>query len=168
MEPELYRPSETPSMMQEQGASLEATQQAILEMRIASPPRLPLRYTPASAVELAGWLDEQGRCGEAEQLLIQALNTREKALAQANRDMLTTMTALASVLRHEKKFEDSEVVLRQTLELREKWLGKRHRETVVNMVDLIELLHDRGMSDKAERITRLMLDDKSETMWSRA
>jgi Flp pilus assembly protein TadD len=72
---------------------------------------------------LAGVLENQGKCMEAEQMHQQALGLMEKALGQEHPDTLVCMNCIAIMLGRRGKDKEAEEIHQQTLELREKVLG---------------------------------------------
>ena len=82
-------------------------------------------------------LGKQQKYSEAEQLLQQSVQQREKVLSAKHVDTLWSKYSLAVMLGKQKKYSEAEQLLRQSVQQREQVLGAGHKDTLASK----ELLH---------------------------
>jgi hypothetical protein len=75
-------------------------------------------------------LHQQKKYGEAEEVLQQLVQEREKALGEEHEDTLRSKYRLGQTLHQQKKYEEAKEVLRHTVQVQEKVLGKEHGHTL--------------------------------------
>src|SRR5205814_2058734 len=85
---------------------------------------------------LAWTYRSQGRYGESEQLYLQVLEGRKKALGVGHVDTLSAMSSLASTYRSQGRYGESEQLCLPVLEGRKKALGVGHVDTLSAMSSL--------------------------------
>src|SRR6185369_17292211 len=107
--------------------------------------------------ELASVLSRQGKYGEAEDLLRQALTLFEKALGRTHPSYGTTLHELASVLSRQGKYGEAEDLLRQALALFEESLGVAHPSYGASLHELAGVLSRQGKYGEAEDLLRQAL-----------
>lgn len=112
-------------------------------------------------------LDDYGR---AEAQLERALQIRRASGNGTSLALHDTMLALASLYRHEGKFEASEAMLREVIGQRERMAGKNDWSTVSALVNLGQFEHSRGDSAAAvavyrDCLQRVAADDGDERVW---
>jgi hypothetical protein len=79
---------------------------------------------------LASLLNEQGKLGEAEPLMREALEIQRATLSSKQSSTLTSMGNLAGLLQAQGKLGESEALFMETLEGRRAALGPRHPDTL--------------------------------------
>jgi tetratricopeptide (TPR) repeat protein len=102
-------------------------------------------------------LHTDGRSREAEELLVQVLEIRKRALGDEHPETLMAMDNLATVLGCQGKYEAAEAMSRQTLLLEETVLGREHPSTLTAMSNLALVLDSRGNYEAAEVMNRQTL-----------
>ncbi|USP74363.1 hypothetical protein yc1106_01637 [Curvularia clavata] len=91
------------------------------------------------------YLDE-GRWKEAEELLVQVMEMRNKVLGEEHLDTLTSMSNLASNYRYKDRWDDAEKLEIQVMEIRKAKLGADHPNTLTSMTDLAFTWKTQGRS----------------------
>ena len=129
-----------------------------MELKPTNPSDESLWSSLGTKDSLGAALTKQGRYDEAEKLLRDVLETREK-LGQSNEDpnMLRTMNNLAAALHHQGRFAEAEGLHRQVLESDEQNLGSEHTDTITSMHNLASLLAHQGKFEEAEELQRRAL-----------
>jgi tetratricopeptide (TPR) repeat protein len=101
-----------------------------------------------------------GRWREAEELFVQVMETRKRALGDEHPSTLTTRSNLALVLERQGKYEAAEAMNRQTLTLSETALGREYPSTLATMSNLATVLGSQGKYEAAEAMNRQTLSLK--------
>jgi tetratricopeptide (TPR) repeat protein len=95
-------------------------------------------------------LQSDGRYGEAEIVIRNVLEMRERACGLEDADTLTSISNLGSVLVDQGKYEEAKAMHRQALQGREKTLGPEHPDTLTSISNLGSVLVDQGKYEEAE------------------
>ena len=99
----------------------------------------------------------QGLWDQAEELEVQAMETRKRVLGTEHPDTLISMTNLASTYRNQGRLIQAEQLEAQVVETYERVLGAEHPVTLVNISQLALVLSAQGKYDKAEEMSRQVL-----------
>jgi tetratricopeptide (TPR) repeat protein len=109
-------------------------------------PRLKLAWGTALA------LYEDGHYDEAEELFVQVLETRAKALGKEHPDTMKAMTNLALTYQKQGRLKDAEELLLSVVEVRKKVLGEDDPSTLTGIGFLAETYSDQGRWKEAEEL----------------
>jgi serine/threonine-protein kinase len=113
----------------------------------------------ASALRAKGAaLSDQGKLGEAEKLLRQAVEMHRRTLGPADAEVAEDLDWLGLVLRQQGEFDSSESALREALEIRQALFGDAHEEVATSLNNLAVLRRERGAYDEAEALYRRALE----------
>ncbi|CAI6335436.1 unnamed protein product [Periconia digitata] len=82
---------------------------------------------------LASTYKSQGQLKKAEQLFLQAIETRERVLGDEHPETLNSRANLASTYRKQRRWKEAEKLLLQVTETRERVLGAKHPSTLTSM-----------------------------------
>lgn len=113
---------------------------------------------------LALVLMELGRSAEAEPLLRDALEARQRLLGPDHPDTLTSQNNLATALEQLGQLSQTEAMHRQTLATRERELGADHRDTLISLNNLAAVIVDLGRPAEAEPMFRRVLAGYERTL----
>ncbi|KAJ5655748.1 TPR repeat protein [Penicillium longicatenatum] len=108
------------------------------------------RFDKVSRVSIL--LREQSQLASAEQMSLQLLAGREKALGPDHPLTLDTAHNLANIYRDQRKLDQAEEMYKRALGESEKVLGPDHMSTLDTIYHLGILYHDQGNLDKAEEM----------------
>jgi tetratricopeptide (TPR) repeat protein len=97
---------------------------------------------------------DQRRYGEAEQLLRQSVQQREKVLGAEHVNTLESKYLLALTLYAQQKYAEAEQLLRQLVQQWEKVLGAKHVYTLGSKYRLALTLHEQQKYAEAEQLLR--------------
>ena len=98
-----------------------------------------------------------GRLTEAEELEVQVLESRRRALGEEHPDTLSSMSNLASIYRDQGRWTEAEALEVQALTAGMRLLGKEHPATLTSMANLASTYRDLGRWKEAEELeVRLM------------
>ena len=112
-----------------------------------------LRSSLATKDCLGAVLTKQGRYEEAETLLKEVLDTRERlGESRTSSDMLRTMNNLGAAYGHQGRFIEAETLHRQVLESDKQSLGYKHASTITAMHNLASSLLDQNKLDEAHNL----------------
>ncbi|CAI7654833.1 unnamed protein product [Penicillium crustosum] len=100
----------------------------------------------AKAYSLEGWW------GEAEQLFMQAMETRKTKLGADHPDTLASMANLASTYLKQGRWEEAEQLNVQVLMSRKTKLGADHLDTLASMANLASTYLKQGRWEEAEQL----------------
>jgi len=95
-------------------------------------------------------LDDEGRYGEAENILRRVIEVRTHVLGAEDPDTLSSRNGLANEFLHQGKFAEAEVEHRDVMNLREKILGPQHPDTLASRSSLASDLLGQGKFTEAE------------------
>jgi tetratricopeptide (TPR) repeat protein len=104
----------------------------------------------ASKCALALYSD--GRWKEAEELLMQVVQTRKKVLGDEHPDTLTRMDNLASTYRSQGRWKEAEELEVQVWQIRKRVLGDEHPDTLTSMANLASTYKSQGRWREAEEL----------------
>ncbi|KAK3171443.1 hypothetical protein OEA41_003527 [Lepraria neglecta] len=107
--------------------------------------------------------DEQ-RYPEAEQVLRQSVQEREKVLGKEHVDTLESKHRLAVTLYKQQKYPKAEQLLRQSVQEREKVLGKEHVDTLRSKYRLALTLHEQQKYPEAEQVLRQSVQEREKVL----
>lgn len=108
----------------------------------------PERQAEVWALAGLAWL-HAGRYGEAEPLLVRALETRERVLGAEHSDTLTSVNNLASLYDKQGRFGEAEPLYLRAVAARERVLGAEHADTLVSVNNLAGLYRRQGRFEEA-------------------
>ncbi|KAF2826698.1 kinesin light chain 1 [Ophiobolus disseminans] len=112
----------------------------------------------ASLLDRVGWCQHYlGQYAAAEATHRQTSLLRNEVLGPEHPDILTSMNALAQVLKSQDKYQEAEMIHRQTLALWEKVLGREHPSTLLSTSNLALVLLWQGQYTEAEAMNRQAL-----------
>jgi tetratricopeptide (TPR) repeat protein/CHAT domain-containing protein len=106
---------------------------------------------------LAAEYYRHARYGEAEAVLAQVLNQRQKVQGLDHPEVATALNNLGLVHKVQGRFGKAETLYRQALAIREKALGPNHPEVAASLNNLGELYRAQGRHDDAEPLFRRAL-----------
>ena len=117
-----------------------------------------IMYAPAALIEVAKTFQAQGRYAEAELLIRQTIERREKAFGPEHPASLTANCNLALLLAKKGQSEAAEKLFRQILERQEVVLGLNSPKTLLVVQFLARVLHDQGLFAEAESLYRRAME----------
>jgi tetratricopeptide (TPR) repeat protein len=112
------------------------------------------RQVGQSLNNLGNLYRDQGKYGEAEDLLKRALAIREKALSPSHPFVAGFLTNLANVFRDPGKYGEAEELYKRALVIREQALGASHPEVAWDLNNMALLYEARGESGSALAYSR--------------
>ena len=99
---------------------------------------------------LANLYYSQGRYSEAEPLLVQALELRNRLLGEDHRNVATSLNNLALLYKSQGRYSEAEPLYLQALELYKRLLGEDHRNVATSLNNLALLYDSQGRYSEAE------------------
>jgi len=115
-------------------------------------------YLATNLTNLGNLLSEQQNYTEAEQLLHEALEIRQRILGREHPRTAVTLNNLAQMLRRSGSAESAEPLLRESIEIRKITLGDDHPSVAIGINNLALALRDMGRFDEAEPLFRESLE----------
>ncbi len=115
-------------------------------------------YLATNLTNLGNLLSEQENYTEAEQLLHEALEIRQRILGREHPRTAVTLNNLAQMLRRSGSAESAEPLLRESIEIRKITLGDDHPSVAIGINNLALALRDMGRFDEAEPLFRESLE----------
>jgi len=106
----------------------------------------------------------QGLWDQAEELEVQALETRKRVLGPEHPDTLISMANLASTYRNQGRWDHAEELEIQALETRKRVLGSEHPDTLTSVNNLALILRAQGKYVEAEKLNRRVLEERKRVM----
>ena len=85
---------------------------------------------------VAGFYRTQGRYEEAEPLLLEVLETRNRVFGRDNPNSIVAMNELAKLYRDQGRLDEAEKLYRETFDIRRRVQGVGHAATLDSMYDL--------------------------------
>jgi serine/threonine protein kinase/tetratricopeptide (TPR) repeat protein len=107
---------------------------------------------------------DQQKYAEAEQVLRQSVQQREKVLGAEHVDTLESKLWLARTLDEQQKYAEVEQVLRQLVQQQEKVLGAEHRGTLRSKLWLAVTLHKQQKYAEAEQVLRQSVQQREKVL----
>jgi tetratricopeptide (TPR) repeat protein len=128
------------------------------------------------ASRCATTLLSDGRYKEAEELLVEVIETRKRVLADEHPDTLTSMNNLASTYSNQGRWNEAEELEVQVLQTRKRVLSDEHPDTLTSMNNLALTYRNQGRWNEAEElqlqlietIKRVLSDEHPNTLTSMA
>ena len=114
--------------------------------------------------DLAVTLHGQQKYDEAEQLLRQSVQQREKVLGTTHEDTLQSKYILALTLYGQRKYDEAEQLLRQSIQQREKVLGTTHEDILQSKYILAFTLYGQQKYDEAEQLLRQSVQQREKVL----
>lgn len=104
----------------------------------------------------------------------QAVEAAKKAFGENDPAVMKAMSTLGYVYKCLRRSKEAEVWNRRALDLRNQILGPKHPDTLSSMFDLARDLRDQGYLDEAERLWRIVVEERgnilgrgdNETLWA--
>ncbi len=115
-------------------------------------------YLATNLTSLGNLLSEQQNYTEAEELLHEALEIRQRILGREHPRTAVTLNNLAQMLRRSGSAESAEPLLRESIEIRKITLGDDHPSVAIGINNLALALRDMGRFDEAEPLFRESLE----------
>jgi len=106
----------------------------------------------------------QGLWDQAEELEVQALETRKRVLGPEHPDTLISMANLASTYRNQGRWDHAEELEIQALETRKRVLGLEHPDTLISMANLASTYRNQGRWDQAEELEIQALETRKRVL----
>ena len=106
----------------------------------------------------------QGLWDQAEELEVQALETRKRVLGSEHPDTLTSVNNLALILRAQGKYVEAETLNRRVLEERKRVMGELHPDTLTSVRNLALVLQDQEKYDEAEKMYQRALEGREKQL----
>jgi len=106
----------------------------------------------------------QGLWDQAEELEVQALETRKRVLGLEHPDTLISMANLASTYRNQGRWDQAEELEIQALETRKRVLGLEHPDTLISMTNLASTYRNQGRWDQAEELEIQALETRKRVL----
>lgn len=100
----------------------------------------------------AGFMLSQGQWNKAEELQLQAVETRLRVLGEEHPDTLTSMANLASTYRNQGRWKEAEELEVQVMKMRKRVLGEEHPSTLTSMASLASTYRNQGRWKEAEEL----------------
>ena len=97
--------------------------------------------------DLAQLLQRINRLGEAEPLMLRALEVYETAFGKQHPTVATCLNNLGGLLLHTSRLDEAEPLLRRALEIDEAALGEQHPDVAIRLNNLAGLLHHTNRLD---------------------
>ena len=117
-----------------------------------------------------------GRYKEAEELFVEVMETRKRALTDEHPDTLTSMNNLASTYWRQGRWKEAEELFVQVMQSSKKGLTDEHPDTLISMNNLASTYSNQGRWKEAEELQvqvvqtrkRVLTDDHPDTLTSMA
>jgi tetratricopeptide (TPR) repeat protein len=117
----------------------------------------------------------QQKYAEAEQVLRQSVQQREKVLGAEHVDTLKSKYLLAVTLYKQQKYAEAEVLLQQSVQQREKVIGAEHVNSLESKYWLAATLYDQQKYTEAEQLLQQLVQQREKvlgaehvnTLWSK-
>ncbi len=105
---------------------------------------------------------QEGRYGDAEKLLIAAIETAQ-AQEKEGVELATALGNLAEINRVQAKYAEAEPLYQRAIAIGEEWLGRDHPALARNLNGLALIYRAQGMYERAEPLCRraLMIAEKA-------
>lgn len=116
------------------------------------------------ACNTSWYLVLKGEYKEAESLIQESVENREKLLGPEHLETLVSVNNLAWVYERQGDFENAEIFHRRVLEARKKILGPENRETLESLSYLGWMLERRGRHEEAEVMHRQALEGREKLL----
>jgi tetratricopeptide (TPR) repeat protein len=110
----------------------------------------PVTTTATSLNNLAGLYRSQGRYGEAEPLLVEALEISKAELGNRHPSTATSLNNLALLYESQGRYGEAEPLYVEALEIKKAELGDRHPDTATSLNNLATLYESQGRYVEAE------------------
>jgi tetratricopeptide (TPR) repeat protein len=94
----------------------------------------------------------QGRWKEAEELVVQIIETRKRESGPEHPDTLTSIANLATTYRNQGRWKEAEELGVQVIETRKRLLGQEHPSTLTSMNNLASTYRNQGRWKEAEEL----------------
>jgi tetratricopeptide (TPR) repeat protein len=120
--------------------------------------RLILASMCAEALHSDGWYNE------AEKLLVEVKEAREKILGKEHPDTLLIMANLAATYRKQGRSSDAEELLLAVVEMKKRVPGEKHRSTLTSMNGLASTYADQGRWKDAEELFVKVVEARRELL----
>jgi tetratricopeptide (TPR) repeat protein len=120
--------------------------------RVAPAPPAPVRRTADDGVEAY----QQGRYGDAERLLVNALKRSERGAPEAP-DLAAALARLADLYRAQARYEEAEPLYRRAIALEEGTHGGEHPRVARVLNNLALVYRAQGLYEQAEPLCRRAL-----------
>jgi nucleoside phosphorylase/Tfp pilus assembly protein PilF len=131
--------------------------QAVLQHQFVSQSSMIHRATLLLNIGCFDW--RQGRYDLAYEKCVEAYEINRERLGSEDRQTLTSVSVLASVLQGQGKYKEAEEMGRRALEGREKVLGAEHRDTLTSVNNIASVLQGQGKYEEAEKMYRRVLKE---------
>jgi tetratricopeptide (TPR) repeat protein len=95
---------------------------------------------------------EEGLWKEAEELQVQAMETRKRVLGEEHPDTLTSMANLASTYWNQGRWTEAEKLDVQVMETRKRVLGEEHPSMLTSIANLASTYRNQGRWTEAEKL----------------
>jgi tetratricopeptide (TPR) repeat protein len=115
---------------------------------------------------LAELYQAQGRYGEAEPHVKEALQARREVLGSRHPDTLNSLNNLAELYQAQGRYGEAEPLLKEALQASREALGPRHPDTLMSLNNLAGLYQAQGRFDEAEPLYLEALQASRETIGS--
>jgi len=122
------------------------------------------RATSSLISHLAKVLMELDKVEEAEMLIREAMEGREKALGPSHPNTLSTINNLAALLYTQRKFSQAEELFRRALSGTKATLGATHPSTLTSINNLARLLCEQRKFAEAEPLLREVLEGRKKEL----
>ncbi|OCK76289.1 TPR-like protein [Lepidopterella palustris CBS 459.81] len=103
---------------------------------------------------------KEGRWKQAEELGVQAIETRKRVLGKEHPATLTSMANLASTYRNQGRWKEAEELGVQVIETRKRLLGQQHPDTLTSMGNLALTYGNQGRWKEAEELEVQVLETR--------
>ncbi|KAH7309524.1 P-loop containing nucleoside triphosphate hydrolase protein, partial [Stachybotrys elegans] len=109
---------------------------------------------------MAGYLNFEGKWGDAEALCAEATRIRRKLFGEDHDYTLASMSNLASILRRQGRWEEAEKLEMQVMETRKIKFGIDHPDTLRSMSNLASTFWEQSRWDKAEKLDMQVMETR--------
>ncbi|KAJ5667624.1 hypothetical protein N7507_003488 [Penicillium longicatenatum] len=109
---------------------------------------------------LAAAYRDEGRWQEAEQLLVQVIETRKIKLCENHPDILSSMANLASIYREQGRWKEAELLQMEVMKTRKTKLSEDHPDTLTSMANLASIYWNQGRWEEAEQLEAQVLETR--------
>jgi hypothetical protein len=113
---------------------------------------------------LSSILESHGRWMEVEELRVQVMEMRKRALGAEHPDTLTSIANLASTLREQGRWKEAEELQVQVAETRKRVLGAEHLETLISIANLAATLQMQGRWREAEELQMQVVEARTRVL----
>ncbi|KAH8647477.1 hypothetical protein BGZ60DRAFT_521339 [Tricladium varicosporioides] len=103
-------------------------------------------------------LHSDGRWKEAEELIMQLIETQKRVLGQEHPDTLCSIANLALVYWNQGRWKEAEGLGLQVIELMKKLLGEEHPDTLYSRANLASVYWNQGRWKEAEELELQMIE----------